>query len=228
MSLIDYTAKRRNMLRIIKDEVRFTQDYLGKSELSPDVIAAMDDVPRHEFVPKSMQTFAYANEPLYIGHGQTISQPYIVAIMTDLISPSKDHSVLDIGTGSGYQAAVLSKLVKTVYSVEIIDSLALAAIDLFQQLHYDNIKVKIGDGYEGWSENAPYDGIVVAATAPYVPTALVDQLKPGGKLILPVGHTTMGQELVLVEKDTNGEITTNNVLPVSFVPLVSNSSYSEE
>ncbi len=214
-----FTEQRLNMVRTIESEVRYTREYLGKSALDHHVIEVMKTVPRHKFVSSDMQDYAYEDSPLYIGHGQTISQPYIVAIMTDLISPAKDHVVLDIGTGSGYQAAVLSRLVKQVYSVDIVDALAQQARNCFAALAYENIEVKTANGYQGWLEHAPYDGIVVAATAPYVPTALVQQLKPGGKLILPIG-AGFGHELVLIEKNQDGTTEQTDILPVSFVPLV--------
>ncbi|MDX1810869.1 MAG: protein-L-isoaspartate(D-aspartate) O-methyltransferase [Gammaproteobacteria bacterium] len=219
--------KRQLLLQEIEAEVGYTQHYLGKKTLSPRVMAAMEAVPRHEFVSDNMQSFAYCNEPLPIGHGQTISQPYIVAIMTDLIDPQADHKVLDVGTGSGYQAAVLSQLVDTVYSVEIIDALTHNAQTVFEKLAYHNIQLKTGDGSLGWPEHGPYDGIVVAAAAPMVPPALVEQLKPGGKLILPIGQAYHAQELVLIEKQHDGMIKTRNVLPVSFVPLITNFDISD-
>ncbi len=209
------------MLQTIEEEVRYTQSYLGIDQLDPRVMKAMAEVPRHEFVPAERRLFAYDNGPLYIGHGQTISQPYIVAVMTHFVAPQKDHRVLDVGTGSGYQAAVLSRLVKQVYGVERIETLAEQARQRFRELGYDNIQIKVGDGVEGWIEHAPYDGIVVAAAAPYVPTALVAQLKSPGKMVIPLGQPSMSQELVLLEKSETGEISTRNLLPVAFVPLVS-------
>ena len=208
------------MVETIESEVSYTFDYTGVAKLSEPVVQALREVPRHEFVRPGLQAFAYDNSPLYIGRGQTISQPYIVAIMTELIAPKPEHRVLDIGTGSGYQAAILAKLVKHVYSVEIIDELANEAIERFKTLSLQNIDVKIGDGNLGWAEQAPYDGIVVAATTPSIPMALIDQLKPGGKMIIPVGHATLSQELVLIEKNQQGVISSRNILPVAFVPLV--------
>lgn len=222
-----YDKHRRNMVRTIEDEVKFTREYIGREKLDQNVIAALNKVPRHKFVRAGNETVAYVNEPLYIGHGQTISQPYIVAIMTDLIAPKKNHIVLDIGTGSGYQAAILSHLVRQVYSVEIIGALAEQAIQRFKELAYDNIEVKVDDGVRGWIEYAPFDGIIVAAAASYIPTALVQQLKPGGKMIIPVGQPAFSQELVLVDKNEDGKINLSAIMPVSFVPLVSD-SYMEE
>ena len=215
--------RRFEMVRTIEAEVKDTRYYLGKDQLSASVIKAMQEVPRHEFIGSGNQTYAYYNEPLSIGHGQTISQPYIVAIMSDLIAPEKTHRVLDIGTGSGYQAAVLSRLVETVYSVEIIEALSQNAAECFTKLSYDNIHLKVGDGRQGWLEHAPYDGIVVAAATTYIPVALTQQLKPGGKLILPLGSTYHTQELVLVEKGPDETLSTRNILPVAFVPLVGDS-----
>lgn len=215
------------MLRVIEQEARHTRGYIGKSEFDPRVMKAMDEVPRHEFVPENARAFAYDNTPVYIGHGQTISQPYIVALMTDLLSPKPGHKILDIGTGSGYQAAILSRLVSRVYSIEIISTLAEQARSLFDTLGYRNIEVNNDDGYGGWQEYSPYDGIVVAAATPIIPSALVRQLKPGGTLVLPLGSPHFNQELVTVKKSLQGELSTRYVLPVSFVPMVGKSEMAE-
>jgi len=183
------------------------------------VIQAMNTVPRHEFVPDKMRFMAYQNRPLSIGYGQTISQPYIVALMTDLLQPQPDQRVLEIGTGSGYQAAVLAKLVSQVYSIEIIEELGKVTTQRLDQLGYDNIETRIADGYDGWLEHAPFDSIIVTAAISHIPPPLVQQLKKGGRMIIPVGTRFQTQYLTLVEKDMQGAITTRQILPVSFVPF---------
>ena len=167
-----------------------------------------------------MKPYAFANGPLPIGHAQTNSQPYIVALMTDLLNPDKDDVILEIGTGSGYQTAVLSCLVKKVYSMEVIKELSEAATARLKSVGYHNIETCIGNGHKGWPENAPYDGIIVTAAATHIPEPLMEQLKPGGRLAIPIGLPHFHQELMLVEKDLNGETKTTSVLGVAFVPLV--------
>lgn len=187
---------------------------------NPAVIKAMRETPRHLFVPQSVRSQAYEDHPLAIGHGQTISQPSLVAMMTDLLDPAPGHRVLEIGTGSGYQAAILARLVKEVYTIEIVEPLGRSAQRLLQSEGHRNVQVRIGDGYKGWPEMAPFDRIILTAAPPEVPRALLDQLKPGGKLVAPVGRTPFDQELVLITKDAKGRITTRRVLPVRFVPMV--------
>jgi len=184
-----------------------------------NVLRAMRDVPRHLFVPKGKRNSAYGDFPLPIGYGQTISQPYIVALMTELLEPEKDDVALEVGTGSGYQAAVLSQIVKRVYTVEIIPPLGKAAEKRLKQEAYENIKVKVGDGYYGWKEYAPFDCIVVTAASDHIPPALIKQLKKGGKMAIPVGSPFHVQNLMLVEKSEEGEIKMRNMLPVRFVPF---------
>lgn len=215
----EYALARAELVQEIEFEVRATGGYLGKDRLDERVIAAMAKVPRHEFVPDQLKSLAYLNRPLPIGYNQTISQPYIVAIMTDLLGVFEGGRVLEVGTGSGYQAAVLGELCDQVYSIEIVEPLGLETKDLLQRLGYTNIHVKIGDGYAGWPEHAPFDGIIVTAAAPEVPQPLIDQLKPGGRMIIPVGRHYEGQELLLIEKNANGEISRKAILPVRFVPL---------
>jgi protein-L-isoaspartate(D-aspartate) O-methyltransferase len=181
------------------------------------VLEAMGRVPRHEFVPAPMRPLAYADSPLPIGHGQTISQPYIVALMTQLTAPRPAHKALDIGTGSGYQAAVLAELVQDVYSIEIIEPLANEARQRLQSLGYKNIHVRCGDGYRGWPDEAPFDIIIVAAAPDHVPEPLIEQLAPGGKLVIPVGD--QWQDLLVVEKADDGTVTRRQVAPVAFVPM---------
>lgn len=207
------------MLADIRAEVAFTREYTGKDHLDPRVLRAMKKVPRHQFVPEQALSLSYDNHPLPIGHGQTISQPYIVALMTDLLEPQPEHVVLEIGTGSGYQSAVLSHLVKKVYSFEVIPALAHDAKERLARLGYDNVEVHTGDGYAGLPEHAPYNGIIVTAAAPEVPPPLLRQLAPGGRLVIPVGAPHQGQDLLVMERSTDGRFTEKNVLPVAFVPL---------
>jgi len=197
-----------------------TRGETGLAAMSPRVRAALGKVERHRLVPQGQQRLAYRNHPLPIGHGQTISQPYIVALSTDMIAPEPHHVVLEIGTGSGYQAAVLAEVVQQVYSIEIVEPLGLEAARRLAAMGYANVEVRIGDGYRGWPEKAPFDGIVVTAAAPRVPQALVDQLRPGGRMAIPVGESWEVQQLVLVAKSADGAVTRRNVLPVRFVPLV--------
>ncbi len=207
------------MLEAIRDSVRESADYTGRATLSNRVMAAMAAVPREEFVLPAYRRRAYDNTPLPIAAGQTISQPLIVALMTDLLDPQPDDVILEVGTGSGYQAAVLSHLVRHVYSVEIIGELADTAATVLKRLGYSNVSVRAGDGYAGWPEHAPFDGIIVTAAADEIPPPLLQQLKPGGKLVLPVGTEYGYQELLLVEVDESGQPRERSVLPVRFVPL---------
>jgi protein-L-isoaspartate(D-aspartate) O-methyltransferase len=207
------------MLEEIAAEAEATADDTGRAKFDARVMAAMADVPRHAFVPPSEAFRAYLNNALPIGRGQTISQPYIVALMTDLLDPRPDHVVLEIGTGSGYQAAILSRLVRQVYSVEVIPELAVEAQERLRRLGYGNVSVKAADGNAGWPEHAPYDGIIVTAVAAQVPKALLAQLRNGGRMIIPVGESH-SQELILVEKSAEGAISEQSILPVAFVPLV--------
>jgi protein-L-isoaspartate(D-aspartate) O-methyltransferase len=184
------------------------------------VLAAMIKVPRHEFVPEHLADKAYEDHPLPIGHNQTISQPYIVALMTELLQLQPGAKVLEVGTGSGYQTAILAEVGAQVYSIEILEPLARASTELLRRLGYTNIQVTTGDGYLGWPEHAPYDAIVVTAAAERcVPPPLVEQLKTGGRLVIPVSDGQPYQTLLLMEKDAGGNVTTHNVAPVMFVPL---------
>ena len=209
----------KHMIADIESEVAFTRHLIGKNKLAPEVIEAMRQTPREEFVPENLQPYAYDNGPLPIGQGQTISQPYIVALMTDLLQPEKEHCVLEIGTGSGYQAAILSQLVKQVYSIELVKDLGEAAAERLSRLNYQNIKTRIGNGYLGWPEHAPYDSIVVTAAASHIPPALIEQLKTGGRMVIPVGLPYMHQELMLIEKDDEDNTHVKDILGVAFVPL---------
>jgi len=212
-----FAGQRNRMIQAIQRMA--TSVPSQETEISPAVLAAMREIPRHELVPPKVRDDAYSNHPLFIEHGQTISQPYIVALMTTLARPTKDDVVLEVGTGSGYQAAVLSRLVARVYSVEIVEPLAREAAAKLKRIGYDNVTVRAGDGYKGWPEHAPFDAIVVTAAVNHVPQPLVDQLKPGGRLIIPVGATSMTQKLMLVEKGERGEAHTRVIVPVRFVPL---------
>jgi protein-L-isoaspartate(D-aspartate) O-methyltransferase len=214
-----YAAARRELVAAIEETVRETAGHIGRDSMDPRVMAVLAEVPRHEFVPQNQRPHAYENRPLPIGHGQTISQPYIVALMTDLLQPKAGDRVLEIGTGSGYQAAVLAGLVKKVFTIEIIAELGQQAAERLQRLGYENVTVRTGDGYYGWQDEAPFDGIVVTAAADHIPPPLIRQLKPGGRMVIPVGSRFMVQQLVLVEKDAEGATTTRQILPVIFVPL---------
>jgi protein-L-isoaspartate(D-aspartate) O-methyltransferase len=205
-----YAAERQRMVRDHM-EARGIRD--------ARVLEAMRDVPRHLFVPEQLRSRAHSDGPLPIGRGQTISQPYIVALMTELARPKPTDRTLEIGTGSGYQAAVLAELVDHVYTIELEESLARQAETVLQGLKYDNITVRAGDGYAGWPEHAPFDIIMVTAAPDHVPQPLIDQLKPGGRLVVPVGATHSVQQLQLIEKDASGKVTTKNVSGVMFVPL---------
>jgi len=210
---------RQRMVEEIAALARETRFETGRPALSERVMAAMAKVPRHEFVPQSQRRNAYADRPLPIGSGQTISQPYIVALMSDLMEVKPGDRVLEVGTGSGYQAAVLSELAGTVYTIEIIESLGREARERLARLGYRNVVVKTGDGYQGWREHAPFDAVMVTAAPREVPQPLIDQLKPGGRLVVPVGGPFSGQSLLVVEKRPDGSVTRRTVLAVRFVPL---------
>ena len=215
----EYAIARQKLVKIIEADVNATSLYLDKEALDPRVMKAIGTVPRHLFVPDDKTSFAYENRPLPIGHGQTISQPYIVAIMTDLLKVTPESNVLEIGTGSGYQAAILSGLVDKLYTLEIIKPLGEQAKARLARLGYDNVQVKIGDGYYGWEEHAPYDAIIVTAAGSHIPAPLIKQLKVGGIMIIPVGSHFLTQQLLMVRKDEGDKVTTRQILPVRFVPL---------
>lgn len=216
----DYAAERVRMVAEVQAMYASTRLETGLPAMSPQVHAAMTRVERHRFVPAGQMSLAYRNHPLPIGSGQTISQPYIVALSTDLVAPRAGHTVLEVGTGSGYQAAVLAEIVGRVYSVELIERLGRDAAERLAQAGYANVEVRVGDGYAGWPEKAPFDGIVVTAAAPQVPQALVDQLRPGGRMVIPVGAAHGAQELLVLTKRPDGSVEHRSVLPVRFVPLV--------
>ena len=216
----DYAARRARLVAEVDAMYAETQRETGLPAMSPAVRSALAKVERHRLVPAAQQHVAYQNRPLPIGDGQTISQPYIVALSTDLISPRPGDVVLDVGTGSGYQAAVLAEAVKQVYSIELIESLARKAAARLAEMGYRNIEVRVGDGYAGWPEKAPFDAIIVTAAAPSVPPALLAQLKPGGRMVIPVGSEGVVQYLKLLTKRPDGGVDEREVLPVRFVPLV--------
>ena len=210
----------RALLAEIAQMASETSALTGVETFSPQVMAAMGKVPRHRFVPVGQEALACGNYPLPIGHGQTISQPFIVALMTELLQLNKHARVLEIGSGCGYQTAVLAELAGQVYSIEIVEPLGRRAADRLMELGYRNAEVRIGDGYAGWPEHAPYDAIIVTAAAPHIPQPLLDQLRGGGRMVIPLGEPYLTQELVVVEKQKmGGLIRSSEILPVSFVPL---------
>jgi protein-L-isoaspartate(D-aspartate) O-methyltransferase len=216
----DYAAQRARMVSEVEAMYAETASETGLRAMSPAVRAAMGKVERHRLVPAGETSRAYRNHPLPIGNGQTISQPYIVALSTDLLNPKSGDAVLEVGTGSGYQAAVLAEVVSRVYSIELIESLGKSAAKRLEELGYGNTEIRIGDGYKGWPEKAPFDGILVTAAAPRVPQALVDQLKTGGRMVIPVGGEGEMQYLKVLVKRADGGVDEKRVLPVRFVPLV--------
>ena len=195
-----FAEARAAMVRAVAETTEDTAEWIGKTALAPRVMEAMGRVPRHLFVPPDLEDLGYLNRPLPIGYGQTISQPYIVALMTDLLEPEPDHVAFELGTGSSYQAVVLAELVAEVYTVEIVPPLAASATERLRTLGYDNVTVRAGDGYHGWPEHAPFDIIVVTAAASHVPPPLIAQLKPGGRMVIPVGSPFLTQHLLLIEK----------------------------
>ncbi len=210
---------RKNLVREIEDTVFDTRLQTGQRRLDSRVMEVIGRVPRHEFVPEDLRMRAYKNRPLPIGYGQTISQPYIVALMTDMLDLESADRVLEIGTGSGYQAAVLAELVEQVHSIEIIPELSEQSNTRLQQLGYKNVEVGLGDGYFGWPDQAPFDAIIVTAAASHIPPPLVAQIKPGGKMLIPVGPQFQVQQLTVVSKELDGTVKTRQILPVRFVPL---------
>jgi protein-L-isoaspartate(D-aspartate) O-methyltransferase len=216
----DFAAERARMVAEVDAMYRDTRSETGLAAMSEPVRRALGKVERHRLIPAGQAAAAYRNHPLPIGSGQTISQPYIVALSTDLLQINSTSVVLDVGTGSGYQAAVLAEIASRVFSIEIIPSLGENARKRLEELGYGNIEVRIGDGYKGWPEKAPFDGIIVTAAAPRVPTALVEQLKPGGRMVIPVGGDADIQFLLLITKRADGGYDEKRILPVRFVPLV--------
>jgi protein-L-isoaspartate(D-aspartate) O-methyltransferase len=217
----------KRMLDTIAEEAKYTATFTGRKKFSEAVMQAMTEVDRKKFVIERYFTNAYDDGPLPIGHGQTISQPYIVALMTDMLDLTTESVVLEVGTGSGYQAAILSKLAKQVYSIERVAELATAAQQRLKKLGYHNVQVQCSNGYLGWQDKAPFDAIVVTAAAPFIPPALIEQLKPGGRMVIPLGMPYLHQELMLVSKDQAGVTATKYILGVVFVPLVDDDGTTE-
>ncbi len=214
-----WDERRSDMVRTIQAHAASLPDSAGSEGISAAVLDALQEVPRHRFVPSRLEPSAYEDRPLPIGYGQTISQPFIVALMTHLLKPDPQATVLEIGTGSGYQAAVLSPLTRTVCTIEIVPELGERASKRLAELGYTNVKTRIGDGYDGWPECGPFDGIIVTAAAGHIPPPLVKQLKPGGRMVIPVGSVFGPQFLTLVEKTADNQVTTRQLLPVRFVPF---------
>jgi protein-L-isoaspartate(D-aspartate) O-methyltransferase len=215
----EYEDARSKMVSEVIADAAATAAYSGSAALGPQVVAAMRKVERHRFVPLWLRPLAYLNRPLPIGHGQTISQPFIVALMTELMKLKPGDRVLEIGTGSGYQAAVLAEIAGSVYSIEIVEPLGREAGERLKELGYRNVQTRVGDGYYGWPDAAPFDSIMVTAAASHVPPPLIKQLKPGGRMVIPLGTQFATQSLMLVEKQPDGSVTSRQILPVMFVPL---------
>jgi len=217
---MDFERERQQMMADIESGVAVTRTMTGRDHLNPRVMDVMRQVPREDFVPADLRHAAFRDGALPVGHGQTISQPYMVALMTDLLELTEDSVVLEIGTGTGYQAAILSRLARQVYTIEKIPALARAAQQRLSEMGYDNIEARCSDGSLGWPEKAPFDGIVVTAAAADVPPALLEQLGPGGRMVIPIGLPYMHQELILITRDQQGGTERSNILGVAFVPLV--------
>ncbi len=216
---LDFPDMRREMVEIITFHAMVVGEHTGTESLDLRVMAAMATVPRHEFVPFELRPVAYLDSPLPIGHGKTISQPFIVALMTDLLALTSHDSVLEVGTGSGYQSAVLAELAGQVYTVEIIDELAEQGRRTLQQLEYGNIQFRVGDGAQGWPDHAPFDKVIVTAAPEMIPASLIGQLKPGGRMVIPAGMPN-AQTLILLEKDDTGHTSTQELISVSFAPMI--------
>lgn len=211
---------RARLLQELEDEARQTENWTGRARFSGPVMQAMAHVPRHEFVKPGDAVAAYVNRPLPIGFGQTISQPYIVALMSDLLDIKPGARVLEIGTGSGYQAAVLAHMGATVFSIETVEKLKQPAVERLARLGYGDVSVRFGDGFEGWPDEAPFDAVIVTAAPSMIPPALIQQLRPGGRMVIPLGPHHETQFLTLVTKDMDGVVTDAPLLPVAFVPMV--------
>ena len=215
----EFETMREEMVEVIAAYALLSSDQTQKEQFDTRVMEAIARVPRHDYVPNELQDVAYANIPLPIGHGKTISQPFIVALMTDLLDLQEDDRVLEIGTGLGYQAAILAELVEQVYTVEIIEELGLEAAERLGDAGYGNIQVKIGDGGQGWPENGAYDKVIVTAAPELVPPALIEQLRPGGRLVIPAGLEDQ-QQLMLMEKEMTGRMSSTEIIPVVFSRLI--------
>lgn len=218
MDVPDFAALRQRMLAEIAAKTIYVSAQLGKAALDRRVMDALAEVPRHEFVPLELQPYAYADTPLPIGFGKTISQPFIVALMTDLLDLAPTDRVLEIGTGMGYQSALLARLARRVYSMELIEELAQQAAQRLARQGHRNVEIRIGNGCRGWPERAPFDKLIVTAAPEMIPPALLYQLKPGGKMVIPAGLQD-AQQLILVDKDADGLVSTREILPVQFSAL---------
>ncbi|MFV1950375.1 MAG: protein-L-isoaspartate(D-aspartate) O-methyltransferase [Nitrospinota bacterium] len=223
----EYSTPRERMIKEIETDMKSISGMLGKRTLDRQVIKVMSGVHRHEFVEPGLRSYAYLNRPLPIGYGQTISQPFIVALMTDLLKMDNDDVVLEIGAGSGYQAAVLAGIARKVYTIEIIKELGEKAKKRLQRLGYKNIEVLIADGYYGWKEHAPFDSIIVTAAAGHVPLPLLRQLKAGGRIVIPIGGVYDVQMLMVITKDLSGKMKTRQIIPVRFVPMTGKARETE-
>jgi len=215
---ISYESQRLTMVEALRDHSRLSEQY-GAPPISERTLAVFGQVPRHEFVPDEQKRYAYENRPLPIGARQTISQPYIVALMTDLAEVTKNDTVLEVGTGSGYQAAVLSELAGRVYTIEIVEMLGRRAANTLERLGYNNVTVRVGDGYAGWPDQAPFDAILVTAAPEKVPDPLIEQLAVGGRMVIPVGAENEVQILQVLTKEADGLVVVSHVIAVRFVPL---------
>lgn len=218
MQNVQHELMRRQMIAEVVADTVFLTPQLGKSALASRVIEVMGRIPRHEFVPVELQAYSYINSPLPIGYGKTVSQPFIIALMTDLLEPQAEDTVLEVGAGVGYQAAILSELVKRVYSIEIIEELALETRRRLERLGYANVEIGVGNGYYGWGEHSPFDKIIVTAAPDLIPPPLIAQLKAGGRMVIPTGIPDK-QRLILLEKSADGKLVTREVLPVRFSEL---------
>jgi protein-L-isoaspartate(D-aspartate) O-methyltransferase len=216
----EYAVQHQRLLEEVARDTAETASFTGRARLSPRVAAALAKVQRHRFVPDPEAPFAYINRPRPIGHGQTISQPFIVAIMTELLDLASGDRVLEIGTGSGYQAAILAEVASAVFTIEVVEELAKTAAERLKRYGYAGVEVRHGDGYKGWPERAPFDAIIVTAAPERIPEALVEQLKPGGRLVVPVGPQGGPQALYRCVKGADGKLACENKLPVAFVPMV--------
>jgi protein-L-isoaspartate(D-aspartate) O-methyltransferase len=215
----NYEAQRAQMIRTIEAQVRDVNSAVGRDHIDLRVLEAMGAIPRHEFVPEDLRRVSYSDRPLPIGYGQTISQPLVVALMTDLLHVDATSVVLEVGTGSGYQTAMVAELVRQVYTIEIIADLAYSAADRLHRLGYTNVTARVGDGYFGWPGAAPFDGIIVTAAAAYIPPPLLQQLKPDGRMVIPIGPPLGLQHLTIVWRSADGRVRTRQLFPVKFVPL---------
>jgi protein-L-isoaspartate(D-aspartate) O-methyltransferase len=218
MNADNFAALRQSMIEQIAVQAIYLSARVGKAAFARRVMQVMNKVPRHAFVPIELQPYAYANSPLPIGFDKTISQPFIVALMTDLLDVQPNDTVLEIGTGLGYQAAIIAALAQKVYSVEVIEELSEQATQRLSRLGFVNIELRIGNGYHGWAEHAPFDKVIVTAAPELIPPPLIDQLKPGGKMVIPAGLAN-AQQLILMEKDSHGWVTMKEILPVRFSQL---------